>query len=719
MTNNISRRAFLKNVASSAAVLVVGFNHEGVLAVAGNDSVVINPFVSIGQNGLVTVIAKHFEMGQGTTTGLATLVAEELDADWAKVAVDFAPADHEKYKNLLTGLQGTGGSNAIANAFMQYREAGAAARELLVRAAAADWGVPQDSIEIVDSKLRAGKREGHFGEFLATANTLMPSANPKLKNPCDFKLIGNQELPRKDSSAKTDGSAVFAMDVTLPGMVYAAVLRSPRFGGTLVSFNASEAAKMGGFLDAKALPNKAGVVIYARNTWAAFQARNAIKAEWDFSSAEVRSTGEMIEEHRQLADSPQFNIRPFTTEAAVKGIEKAASTIDAEFVFPHLAHAPMETLNCVIEPTANGVLIHDGCQMPGLVTGAVGQVLGLKPEQVEIKTVYAGGGFGRRVTPTSDYQVEAAMALMLLGGKTPVKLVWSREDDLHGGYYRAMALHRAKIGLDDQGKILGWDHRLATQSIMKGTFMEPYIKDGIDLMSVEGCGDTLYNLPTMALGLSDFPTQVSALWWRSVGNSHTAFAMECLLDMVAHHTGQDPIELRLDLLDKSQAPQRRMANVIETVRKTSGWKKGQKRGFAAHYSFKTCVAVVADLSVEDKRVHVDKLYIAVDCGVPVNPDVIRAQMEGGAGFALGAITGSEITFSEGEVVQSNFPDYPSLRMPAMPAVEVSIIPSAEPPSGVGEPAVPPTGPAVANALFAMTGQRVTQLPLSKSGFIFI
>ena len=719
MAMQLTRRDFLKSAAAAGAALVIGIDARGVLA-AGHAETVLNPFVRIDKNGFVTVIVKHFEMGQGTTTGLTTLVAEELDADWRTVRAEFAPADVDKYKNLFWGSQGTGGSTAMANSFMQYRAAGAAARDMLLRAAAADWGVDAADIVVANGILTAGPRRGHFGLFVERAMTLAPSQEPKLKTPQQFKLIGKVDLPRKDNHDKTDGSAMFAMDVQLPGMVYAAIKRSPRFGGVLESFDAAAAKKVGGYIDAKALPNNAGVVVYAKNTWAAFKARDAIEAEWDFAKAESRSSDEMLARHRELADDPEFDAGHVGRATAQAAIDGAARMLEAEFVLPFLAHAPMEPLNCVIEPTANGVRFHDGCQSPSFVQGAVGRALQLKAEQIEIKTLYAGGSFGRRATPTSDYQVEAAHAFALLGRKTPVKLVWSREDDIRGGYYRAMALHRAKIGLDAGGRVTGWDHRIVTRSIAKGGPMENFmVKEGVDHTSVEGVEDTLYRVPNMAVSLSDFRSPITTLWWRSVGHTHTAFAMESLLDMVAVETGQDPIAMRLGLLDRNDDKQRRMAGVIEAARDFSGWQNGDKRGFAAHFSFNTWVAVVADVSVDGKRVHVDKLHMAVDCGVAVNPDVIRAQMEGGAGYALSAVLRNEITFKNGEVEQSNFPDYQPLRLTDMPEVAVTIVTSNEAPSGVGEPGVPPTGPAVANAIFAKSGRRIRELPMTKSGFEFV
>ncbi len=720
MATQLSRRDFLKTTATGAAALVVGINARGALA-AGQRGTVFNPFVKIDNDGVVTVILKHFEMGQGTSTGLTTLVAEELDADWYSIQIEFAPSDNEKYKNLFFGIQGTGGSTAIANSFTQYRQAGATARELLVRAAAQQWGVDEQQVSIDQGVVRAGEKRGGFGEFVRLASTLESWPEPKLKDPKDFKLIGRLKLPRKDSAAKTDGSALFAMDLKIPGMVYAAILRSPKFGGTLTGFDAGAAEKIPGFVAAKALPNKAGVVVYAENTWAAFSARKAVSAEWDFAAAEVRSTDELIQAHRELVEKPQFQaLKPSTTESVQPLISEADQLIEAEFVYPFLAHAPMEPLICVLEPTEKGVRLHDGCQFPVGPHGALAKILGLEPKQIEINTLYAGGSFGRRATPVADYQVEAALAFALLEQKIPVKLVWSREDDIQGGFYRPMAVHKARIALDRSGNILGWDHRTVSKPIVKGTSFEATsVHDGVDHTSVEGIADTLYRIPNMALGVSDFSTAVPVLWWRSVGHTHTAFTMESLLDMVAHETGQDPVAMRLDMLDRADGKQNRMAGVIEAVRDLSGWQPGQKRGFAAHFSFNTYVAAVADVSVEGDKVHVDKVYIAVDCGVAVNPDVVKAQMEGGVGFGLGAILRNEITLEGGRVQQQNFPDYLPLRMGDMPQVDVVIIESNEAPSGVGEPAVPPTGPAVANAIFATTGKRITRLPLSKSGLSFI
>jgi len=724
MTIQTTRRAFLKSAAATGAVLCVGFNPRGLLA-AGHADAKLNPFVKVDADGLVTVILKHFEMGQGTSTGLSTLIADELDADWETLRIEFAPADNKVYANLFFGGQGTGGSTAVANSFMQHRKAGAAAREVLVKAAAETWGVAPDSITVEKGILRSGNRQAHFGEMAAMAATMTPSEEPKLKTPDQFRLIGNESVQRKDSGWKTDGTATFAMDVSRPGMLYAVVLRSPKFGGTLKSFDAGAAAEVKGFVDAKALPNQAGVVVYARSTWSAVQAREAVTAEWDFSNAETRSSDALIAYHTGLLDTPAYQTREggdyAVAGAAVDGADKV---VEAEFVFPNLAHAPMEPLNCVIEPTANGVLIHDGCQFPAITQPVVAATLGLPPEQVEVKTVFAGGSFGRRATPTADYQVEAALAFDLMGRNTPIKLIWTREDDLAGGYYRPMAAHRARIGIGSDGKIAGWDHRIAVKSILKGTSFESVlVHDGVDHVSIEGVSDSYYAIPAMAVGLADAQSQVPVLWWRSVGHTHTAYAMEVLIDMAAEAAGADPVDFRLDLLSGTDKDRQRLSGVLRLAAEKAGWKSpvgaGRGRGIAVHKSFESYVAEVVEVSVDgDGAIKLDRIVCAVDCGTAVNPDVIRAQMEGGIGYGLGAVMRNQITLTDGVVDQANFPDYEPLRISDMPKIEVHIVDSTEAPTGVGEPGTPPSGPALANAIYAATGKRVLRLPMVESGIEF-
>ena len=721
MAMQTSRRSFLKSAAATGAALIVGVRPDGAFAVTSEGTAEINPFVRISPDGVVHVVIKHFEMGQGTTTGLATLVAEELDADWETLAVDLAPGDSSRYANLFFGSQGTGGSTAIANSFMQYRKAGAAARAVLVDAAAESWGVAREAITIEKGVLSAGEKSAHFGEMVARAGSLTPPAEPEIKDPSAFRLIGVDGLPRKDSRGKTEGSTTFAMDVRVPGMVTAVILHSPRFGGSLKSFDASGAAETPGFIDAKALPTGAGVVVYAKNTWAAMQARDALTAEWDFSAAENRSTSDLLTYHQGLLDGePTYQTREGADlKASSQAIAGADKIVEAEFLFPHLAHAPMEPLNCVIEPTEQGVKFHDGCQFPGLTQPVIAQVLGLDPANVEVNTVYAGGSFGRRATPLSDYQTEAALAFDLLGRKTPVHLVWTREDDIRGGFYRPMAAHRAKIGLKD-GKIVGWDHRIAAKSILKGgPFESVLVHNGIDDVSVEGIKDTHYAIPGLSVGLTDAQSPVPVLWWRSVGHTHTAYSMESLMDMAAEAAGVDPVEFRLSLLDGGTKDQDRLAGVLRLAADKAGWgTPGRHMGVAVHKSFNSYVAEVVEVSIKDEAIKIDKVTCAVDCGVAVNPDIIRAQMEGGIGYGLGAIMRNQITLTDGEVDQFNFPDYEPLRISDMPDIAVHIVQSTEAPTGVGEPGVPPVGPALANASHAATGKRITSLPMSENGVAF-
>ena len=722
MTFESTRRGFLQSAAGAA--LIVGFGPGGSLA-AGSAGASINPFVKISEDGRLTVILKHFEMGQGTTTGLTTLVAEEMDADWDSVAIEFAPADNEKYANLLFGSQGTGGSTAIANSFVQYRQAGAAARALLVAAAAEAWGVAPEEIAVENGRLSAGGNSAHYGEFAAAAAEMTPPEDPVLKDASTFRLIGNPDLPRKDSVAKTDGSAIFAIDVRLEGMVYAVLLRAPNFGAKLKSFDASGAAEVPGFVDAKALANGAGVAVYGTTTWAAIEAREAITADWDLSEAETRSTDGIEAEHLALLADPQFQARPAVQPAdTAAALESAEQVIEAEFLLPHLAHAPMEPLNCTIEPTETGVRVHDGCQFPALTQPFVAGTLGLDPSQVEVVTVYAGGSFGRRANTAADYNVEAALAFDALGRDRPVQLVWTRGDDLAGGFFRPMAAHRARIGLDAEGRITGWDHRIAAQSIFKNTPMEDIVvHEGVDHASVEGMADTPYAIPAMTVGLSDWTSPMPVLWWRSVGHSHTGYVMEVLIDMAAEAAGQDPVEFRRALLsDDANADHPRLRGVLDLVAEKSGWgtpvPEGHGRGLAVHKSFSSYVAQVAEVSVTDGKVKIEKFTCAVDCGIAVNPDVVKAQMEGGIGFGIGHVMRGKITLSDGVVDQSNFPDYEPLRMGDIGAIEVHIVPSAEPPTGVGEPGLPPAGPALANAIAAATGTRVFKLPMQDHGIDF-
>ncbi len=727
MTAQVSRRDFLKSVSAlSASSLVLGFAPGSISLVnaATMSTAEFNPFVRISTDGQVTAIIKHFECGQGAATGLATLIAEELGVDLDKVNIEFAPHNPELYNNLAWGFQGTGGSSSLANSYIQYRQAGAAAREMLISAAANMWGVDAGSLSIDDGVISGAGQSAPIADLVSAAAALSPPAEPKLKSPDQFKLIGNPSTARRDNQPKITGSATYAMDIHLEGQVVAVIMRSPRFGGTVGSVDTSAAASVPGFVHAVALPTGAGVVVYGEDTWSAFQARRAVNVEWDFSNADNRSSDEIKAELIAAVNAePQFMAKGNGMDSVESALSGAATVIEKDFYLPYLAHATMEPLTCTVEPTEDGVVLHDGSQFPSGGHGALTAVLNLPPEKVKVNTLYAGGTFGRRATTTADYQVEAALAFVLLGGDRPVKLVWSREDDLSGGYFRPAAAHKVRVGLNAAGDIVGWDHRLALKPIFKGSPLEQFmVFNGVDFSSVEGVADTLYDIPEHFVGLTDFQTPVTVSWWRSVGHSHTAYVMESMMDMAASAAGRDPVEYRLAYLSGGSPEQQRLANVLRLVAEKSGWDtpvaQGRARGVALHKSFDSYVAEVIEISRNaNDAVHIEKVTCAVDCGVPVNPDVIKAQMEGGIGYGIGHVMRNEITFTNGVVDQFNFPQYQPLRINDISEIETHIVASAEKPSGVGEPGLPPSGPALANAI-AVSGPRVTHLPMVKNGVVF-
>lgn len=725
MSMTTSRRGFLKGVGAASAVLMVGIRPDGVLAAASSEASLLNPFVKIASNGTVTAIVKHFEKGQGPATGLSTLIAEEIGLRMDQIDYEFAPSNPEVYNNLLFGkFQGTGGSTAMANSYMQYRQAGAAARELLINAAARDWGVPSASLKIEDGMIIGADNSAPLGDFVATATTLEAPAEPRLKDPSEFRLIGNPDVRRLDSTIKGNGTAQFGMDVHLPNQMIAMIKRPEQRGGLALGFDASGAQEIKGFIRAAVMPNQAGVVVYAENTWSAIQARDALSVEWDLSAAETRSSDAIRTEiETALSSDPTYNVNGTDMAATRAAIEEAAQVVEKDFYFPLLAHAPMEPLNCTIEATDDGgILLHDGCQFPTGPHMALAQIFELPMEKVQINTMLAGGSFGRRATPTADYQVEAGLAFVMTDRSRPVKLVWSREDDIRSGYYRPAFGHKVRVGLDDTGNIVGWDHRIAGQSIMKGTSFEAFsVRDGVDHSSVEGAADTPYQIPGASFGLTDTEKATSTLWWRAVGHTHTAYVMEVMMDMVASAAGRDPVEFRLAHL-KGGADQDRMASVLKMVADKGNWgnaSDGRAQGIAVHKSFGTYAAEIVEVSgtVSD-GIKIEKVTCVVDCGLAVNPDVVKAQMEGGIGYGIGHVMRDQITLTDGAVDQYNFPDYEPLRIGDIAEIEVHILVSENAPTGVGEPGTPPAAPALANAIAAISSLRIGALPMADNGVEF-
>ena len=722
MTVSTSRRGFLKGAAAAVAVLYVGARPDGALA-AASDEASFNPFVKVDADGTVTAIVKHFEKGQGTATGLPTLIAEEMGLRMDQIAYDFAPSNNDLYKNLLFGMQGTGGSTAMPNSFMQYRQAGAAAREMLIQAAANTWGVDAGELDIVEGVVTGAGQSAPLGDFVAEAAKLDAPGEPRLRDPSEWKLIGNASVKRKDSAIKGNGKAMYAMDLHLPNQMVAVIARPDQIGSLAVSFDDSASQDVKGYIMSNVLPNQAGVAVYAENTWAAIQAREALSVEWDTTNAETRSSDEIKDEIMSALDAePTYNVTKADHDAVKAAIDEAATVVEQTFYFPLLAHAPMEPLNCTIEQTAEGdIVLHDGCQFPAGPHMAMSQIFELPMEKIHIKTLLAGGSFGRRATPTADYQVEASLAFVVTDRSRPVKLVWTREDDIRGGYYRPAFGHKVRVGLDEAGEIVGWDHRISGQSIMKGTAFESFsVKDGVDHSSVEGTSDSPYQIPNGFFGLTDTKKATSTLWWRSVGHTHTAFAMEVMMDMAAKAAGRDPVEFRLSYLTGSEDAERK-ANVLKLAAEKAGWGNapaGRSQGIAVHKSFGSYVAEVVEISgTAEDGVKIEKITAAVDCGIAVNPDIIKAQIEGGIGYGIGAAMRDEVTLTGGVVDQYNFPDYEPLRISDIGAIEVHIVPSTEAPTGIGEPGTPPAGPALANAI-ANASVLVTAMPMINNGVEF-
>lgn len=712
----LDRREFLRaSAAVGGGLLISLYVPELELARAqspatGGKVFAPNAFVRIGTDEIVTVIANHSEMGQGVYTSLPMLLNEELEADWSKVRVEPAPVD-AAYNHTAFGIQMTGGSTTTTSEWERYRKMGAAARVMLVQAAAQQWNVPAGSCHVEKGVVihAASGKKASYGSLANAAAAIPVPSNVPLKDPKNFITIG-KKVRRLDTPSKTNGTAQFGLDVTLPGMLTALVARAPVFGGKVVSFDASESLKVPGVRTVEQVPS--GVAVIASGFWPARLGRERLKINWDDgANAEISST-KMLADFSSQSASPGLVAKK--AGDPVGALAGAAKKITAEYDVPYLAHAMMEPLNCVVDLRADSCEIWTGTQFQTGDRANAAKVAGMAPEKVQIHTTLLGGGFGRRANPASDFVMEAVNVAK--AAKAPVKVMWTREDDIRGGWYRPMWHDRFAAGLDANGEPIAWTHTIVGQSIMEGTPFEAFgIQNGIDSASVEGAADLLYGIPNLQVDLHSPKIGVPVQWWRSVGHSHTGFSVEAFFDEVAHAGGKDPYQLRRKLLAK----QPRMLGVLDLVAQKAGWGKpmpaGRGRGIATHFSFDSYVAQVIEASVEkDGTVHVHRVVCAVDCGRVINPDTVTAQMEGGIIFALTAALKTEITLENGRVQQRNFHDYPMLRMFEAPAVEVFIVPSEEKPTGVGEPSVPPVAPALTNAIFAATGKRVRRLPIRSS-----
>jgi isoquinoline 1-oxidoreductase beta subunit len=729
-TLQVSRREFLKTTAAGGAALVIGFYFPwDAAAQQPPERKPPNPFdayIQVDSKGEVTLICAKSEMGQGVFTALPMILAEELDVDWKSVRVEQAPTLPAMYPSL-----GTGGSSSVRGQFLPLRQAAAAAREMLISAAAARWGVAREECSAAAGAVlhKLTSRRLAYGELVEAAAKLpLPDFDKvPLKKPEEFKIIG-QSIPRTDTPSKVNGTAVYGIDVRVPGMLYAVIARCPTFGGKPRSFNAEKTRAVPSVRHVIEIPavgpgafSAGGVAVVADNTWAAMEGRDALEIEWDRGPHASESTASLWEQFRELAAKPGKVVRnDGDAEAALAG---AAKKIEATYELPFLAHATMEPMNCTADVRADRAEVWAPTQFPDWNLRAVAQATGVPAQNVVVHTTMMGGGFGRRAQ--ADFAVEAAQVSQAVGA--PVMVVWTRDDDLQHCFYRPASYHRLAAALDARGNPTAWFHRMVSTSIaaMWPFFGGPGKEEASE---VSGASDWPYAIPNFRMEYAPAKSGVPVAWWRSVEHSITGFITDGFMDEVAHAAGRDPFEFRRALLgeprkvvnpvdpDGPPLDTARYRRVLELASEKAGWgtplAKGRGRGIACQYSFQSYVAQVAEVSVGAQgEVRVRRVVCAVDCGRVVNPDIVKAQMESGIVYGLSAALKGEITIKDGGVEQGNFNDYDVLRMDEMPRVEVHLVPSDAAPTGVGEPGVPPIAAAVANAVFAATGKRIRRLPI--------
>ena len=717
---NPARRKFIRDSAALMGGLVISFylpmkGGRAYAADAPPKPVPVYPpnaFIRIAPDDSITIVINKSEMGQGVYTSLAMLIAEELEADWSRISVESAPVA-AVYNHTAFPMQMTGGSTSIASSWEQLRRVGASGRIMLIRAAAQQWGVPESECHAGNSQvIHASGKKMSYGALADAAAKLPLPDNVALKSPKDFKIIG-KATKRLDTPAKINGSAQFGLDVYLPGVLTVLIARSPVFGGKVKSFDATEARKVSGVQGVYQVPT--GIAVAASGFWPAKTARDLLEIEWDEGPGAGLSTPKMFAEFLDLAKQPGAVARKDgDTE---QGFKAAHKSVSAEYEVPYLAHAAMEPLNVVVDLKPDHCTIWTGTQMQTVDCAMAAKTAGLKMEQVEIHTAFLGGGFGRRANPRSDFVTEAVQAAMAVG--KPVKVVWTREDDTRGGNYRPMWADRIEAGIAKDGKPLAWKHTIVGQSIVAGTSFEAFmVKDGVDVTSVEGASTLPYVIPNLQVELHSPKNEVPVQWWRSVGHSHTAFVVETMIDELAHLAGKDPVAYRLSILPADS----RYRGVLKLAADKAGWRKkklnaGHEYGVAVHKSFDSYVAQVVDVSLENGKIRVHRVVAAVDCGMVVNPDGVHQQIESAVVYGLSAALHGAITLEHGRVMQSNFNDYAPLRFSEMPQIEVHIVASSEAPSGIGEPGTPPIAPAVANAVFKLTGKRLRRMPFDQETFV--
>lgn len=704
------RREFLRAGALAGGGLLLGFTvpvKRGLADDVNGQAFMANAFLRITADDAVTVISNKSEMGQGIYTGLALLVAEELDADWDSVRVEPAPAA-DVYKHPWIGIQSTGGSTSIRSEHQRYRQAAATARVMLVAAAAQRWRVPATECRTENGQVLhdASRHSATFGALASTAALMTVPHKVTLKSPDQFRLIGRQ-LKRLDIPEKVTGAAEFGLDVSVPGMLTAVISRPPVFGARLKGYDDSETKKITGVREAMAV--RAGVAVLADSFWSAKRGCDALGIDWDKGPHAGLSTPLLREKYTGLSEQPgREAYRAGDINAAFKGAE---TVVEAVYELPFLAHACMEPLNCVADVRPDHVRIWNSTQSQGRAQQVAAELTGLPAEAIEIHTTFLGGGFGRR--DASDFTAEAVELSMKTG--KPVKVVWTREDDTHGAYYRPMNLARLRGGLDSKGWPVAWTHRLVGASILhaEGKWDPDGDVNAVDPSSVDGAAKIPYMIANQAIEYHPVYDGIRIHWWRSVGSSVNGFVVESFIDELAAAAGEDPFEFRRRLLQGNQ----RELGVLELAADKAGWgtspPTGRARGIAVHQFGGSYVAQVAEVSVDnDGTPRVHRVVCALDCGMALEPDNIRAQMESGIVYGLAAALYGEITLKDGRVEQGNFHDYRVLRIDEMPRVETHILESGETLGGVGESATTVIAPAVTNALYALTGKRIRRLPIA-------
>ena len=718
----LSRRNFLRASATAAGGLLLALYLDAPAAAQEQSQAPSTPkvyppdaFVEMRPDGTIVMQVNRLEFGQGVQTALPMILADEMDADWSQVVAELAPAA-DVYKDPTRGIQMVGGSGSIARSFQQYRELGARTRAMLVAAAAQRWNVTPEQCRTERSVVHGPNgQSAPYAELAGEAAQKPIPASVRLKNPSEFRLVGNK-VRRLDGRPKCDGSLKYGLDLDLPGMQVAVVAHPPVFGAQVKSFDDKAARSLEGVRDVFEIPvarGGTGVAVVADKFWPAKQGRDRLQIEWDFSGVERADSAQLWTKYKELARTTG-NVAVARGDARAIESIAAASRIVAEYAFPYLAHMPMEPLNTTVRFDGDRAEVWAGSQFQTIDQAAIAEVLGLQPEQVTFHTETAGGGFGLRATPDAHVQREAAEIAKRMRA-VPVKLIWSREDDVRGGYYRPMHLHRVEIGIGADGLPAAWRHVIVGQSLLVGTPFAASMKDNLDPTTVEGVHNTHYALPNFHVSVHHPKVNVPVLWWRSVGHTHTAFVMETLIDELAARARVDPFAYRRRLLKPEARKLRAALDLLEA--KSAAWRRRLPKhhavGIACHESFGTGVACAVDVSIENKRPRIHRATVAVDCGLAVNPLTVESQFQAGLAFGLSQLMAKgAITLRDGMVEQRNFDSYVPPYMPDAPvAVDVHIVPSTEAPSGCGEPPVPVISPAVVNALTKLTGKRYRSLPL--------